>query len=190
MLGRRRLACSGVTLVEVVVGMTIVAILAAVLVPQVIGRLSGGQAAALVTNIDALREAILAFRGDTGRYPQRLSLLATPIVASSEDTCGAPIPSPGSWKGPYLDRAITPAAGIPVGSAIIADSLRRSPAAATSTNLVGTLTIAVAHVDEAVASQIEASVDGNGNLGAGTIRWSATGGGLGELRYDLVIRGC
>ena len=190
MLGRGRGASSGMTLVEVVVGMTIVALLAAVLVPQVLGRLGGGQAAALVTNFDGLRRALLAFRGDTGRYPQRLSLLSTPIVVGSEDACGAPIPDPGTWKGPYLDRAITPAAGIPVGSATIADSLRRDPGSATIANPVGTLTIAVARVDHDVASQVEASFDGDGNLGAGTVQWSATGDGQGELRYALVIRGC
>ena len=187
---RRARGRAGMTLMEGLITLAIVLLLAGTILPEVMSRLGQGQGAALVTNIDGFKDAIAAFRSDTGRYPQRLSQLSTPLRSSSRDLCGNLIPDSSVWQGPYIDRTIDPAAGFVVGGAVIADSLRRSPANVSPSSRFGTLTIVATGVEQAVATDLEGAVDGNANLATGTLQWSATGGGVGELRYGVPIRGC
>lgn len=175
-------------MIEVVVALAILVLLSGIVVPRLIGTLRQGQAGALASTFNGLSEAILAFRGDTGRYPRRISLLATPITSTSKDSCGSTIADSASWKGPYLDRAINATAGIVVGPAVVSDSLRRTPGTATSTVRVGTLTIVATGVEQQVADELEKALDGNANLSAGTVQWSSAGDGT--LSYNMVVRGC
>lgn len=180
----------GFTVLELVVALAVAALLAGVLLPQVIGRLNQAQTASAVQTLANLHEALLSFRADVGRYPVRLSYLSATPGGTPRDLCRRTIPDLSDWRGPYVGRAI-PLTGLVVGTATVRDSLERSPASESPGNPVGTLFIRVDGVERTVADEAEAAYDANGNLSAGTIRWAESGGsGVGTLTYAVPVRGC
>jgi len=93
----------GFTLIELMVVITILGILAALIVPRVIGRTDDARIAAARQDIASLLQALKLYRLDNGAYPtteQGLkALLAKPAIE----------PIPQNWKqGGYLERSTTP----------------------------------------------------------------------------------
>ena len=89
----------GFTLIEIMVVVAILGILAALIVPKVIGRSDEARVVAARQDIGTLLQALKLYRLDNQRYPtsdQGLAALITkPAVA----------PVPPNWKaGGYLDR--------------------------------------------------------------------------------------
>ena len=88
---------SGFTLIEVMVVIVILAILAAMIVPKVMGRPDEARAVAAKQDIGAIMSALKLYRLDNRRYPtaeQGLdALVRKPSVA----------PIPDNWKS-YLDK--------------------------------------------------------------------------------------
>lgn len=87
----------GFTLIELLVVILILAILAALIVPRVIGRSGEAKQAAARADISTLRGLLQAFRLDTGRYPSTEEGLEALRVQPSDVN---------GWKGPYTERAI------------------------------------------------------------------------------------
>jgi general secretion pathway protein G len=90
---------SGFTLIEVMVVVAILAILASLIVPRVIGRPDEARVVAAKQDIATLSQALKMYRLDNQRYPsteQGLgALVARPATA----------PVPPNWKpGGYLER--------------------------------------------------------------------------------------
>ena len=97
--GRRSMPASGFTLIEVMVVITILAILAALIVPKVMSRPDEARVVAAKQDIASLMQALKLYRLDNKRYPtteQGLqSLVARPSLA----------PVPDNWKpGGYVER--------------------------------------------------------------------------------------
>jgi general secretion pathway protein G len=93
------LARQGFTLIEVMVVVVILAILAALIVPKIIGRPDEARIVAARQDINAIMQALKLYRLDNGRYPtteQGLeSLVSRPAIA----------PLPANWKaGGYVER--------------------------------------------------------------------------------------
>jgi general secretion pathway protein G len=93
----------GFTLIEIMVVITILGILAALIVPRVVGRTDDARIAAAKQDIASLLQALKLYRLDNGAYPtteQGLkALLAKPAIE----------PVPQNWKqGGYLERSSTP----------------------------------------------------------------------------------
>lgn len=87
----------GFTLIELLVVILILAILAALVVPRVIGRTDDAKRAKAASDIAAMSQLLQQFRLDTSRYPtteEGLDALRT-----------APADVDG-WRGPYADKAI------------------------------------------------------------------------------------
>lgn len=181
---------TGFTLIEVVVVLAIIAILGAVLVASLARRPADAQAAAIARTLDALGEGVLEYRTDVRRYPSGLRHLSTPPPNGTTDLCGRPLPAPfrASWRGPYVGRVI-PAAGFPVGDARVDEAVETEPATFTP-GTSGLLVFTVVDVDSVVAIDLEHDYDATEDLGAGTVRWTATGAGQGTLRYALPVTGC
>ena len=94
-VGRAR----GFTLIEIMVVVAILGILAALIVPKVIGRSDEARVVATRQDIGTLMQALKLYRLDNQRYPSTeqglAALLAKPSAA----------PLPANWKtGGYLDR--------------------------------------------------------------------------------------
>lgn len=85
---------SGVTILEILVVLAIIALLASVVAPRVIGQLGKAKSQTAALQIDNLVSAVQLFYIDTGRYPSETeglpALFAAPTGAEG-------------WSGPYLD---------------------------------------------------------------------------------------
>lgn len=95
----RRRAARGFTLIEIMVVVVIMGVLAALVVPRLMGRTDDARILAAKQDIATLMQALKLYRLDNQRYPtteQGLQALVTRPTA-------APIPQ--NWKtGGYLDR--------------------------------------------------------------------------------------
>jgi len=80
------------TLVEMLLVITIIGILAALVIPKMVGRSEQARQAAAHADISSIKTALDAFEVDNGYYPKGLSdLLQQPGNAKN-------------WHGPYLDK--------------------------------------------------------------------------------------
>ncbi|MBN1521052.1 MAG: type II secretion system protein [Candidatus Aureabacteria bacterium] len=66
----------GFTLVEILIVMTIIAILATVVIQNIVGFDSEAKITATKSNLNALRTSITLFRAKKGRYPESLNELS------------------------------------------------------------------------------------------------------------------
>ena len=90
---------SGFTLIELLIVMVIIGLLAAFIVPKLIGRVGESKLTAAKAQIELLSTAIEVYKLDTGKYP-------------SQDTGLQSLNSkPGdvqNWKGPYMKKNKVP----------------------------------------------------------------------------------
>lgn len=97
MNARRR---SGFTLLELVVVIIVLGLLAGIVAPQIIGRLSEAKSTTARTQIELLSVALDGYRLDNGSYPTTEQGLA----ALREKPTRAPVPA--NWRGPYLRKTV------------------------------------------------------------------------------------
>ena len=87
----------GFTLVEIMVVVVIIGVLAALIVPRVVGRSDEARVVAAKQDVAAIMQALKLYRLDNGRYPSNdqglQALLAKPQTQ----------PVPPNWKQ-YLDK--------------------------------------------------------------------------------------
>jgi general secretion pathway protein G len=180
----------GFTLAEILVAVAIIALLTAVILPTIGGRLRQSQASAIASELTNLTTAINAYRENVLKYPYKLDLLTnTPVAGTSADICGTLMVAlnVNKWQGPYLARPIITNTDFPIGDATVNDQLVRTPALGAG---VGTLAIKIDVVDTVAAVALEAQFDGNADFTTGSILWNRTNPGVGTLSYLIPIRGC
>ena len=85
------------TLIELMVVILIIAILAALVVPRIVGRTGDAKIAKVKADISILSSSISAFRLDTGRYPTVDEGIQV-LIAQPADV--------QNWKGPYIKGSI------------------------------------------------------------------------------------
>ncbi len=86
----------GFTLIELLVVMVILGMLAALVGPQIFGKVGKGKQSAARTQIEMLGQALDSYRLDVGKYP------------STSEGLNALQTNPGApgWDGPYLKKAL------------------------------------------------------------------------------------
>lgn len=91
-LQRTRRASRGFTLIELLVVIIILAILAAVVLPRVIGRTEDAKIAGAITTITNFSNQLEVYNADTGTFP------------TGDQGLNALVVNPGlpKWNGPYL----------------------------------------------------------------------------------------
>src|SRR5437667_2786284 len=90
----------GFTLIEILVVIIVLGLLAALVGPRILGRVSEAKSATARTQIELLGLALDNYRLDSGAYPtteQGLDALQTKPTRE---------PIPLSWRGPYLKKAV------------------------------------------------------------------------------------
>ncbi|MES9958207.1 MAG: type II secretion system major pseudopilin GspG [Sedimenticola sp.] len=91
----RRTSQRAFTLIELIVVIALVAVLAAVVAPNLLGKASDANRKAAGIQLDKVSNAIELYRLETGRYPERLrDLIEQPSGLER-------------WKGPYLKKQAT-----------------------------------------------------------------------------------
>ncbi|MGH9886340.1 MAG: type II secretion system protein [bacterium] len=177
--GRRR----GFTLVEVLVTFGLIAVLAAVVMPNIRGRLQDGYEDALVNEFSSLASAVSAYRQDVGHYPPKLDYL-TVLPASPDDFCGhdLSVADSAKWRGPYVSRSITTAASYTVFQKDSVQDLLTRP--------IGNPTviqIVINGADTTTAHNVDLKIDGAVNKTSGTLLWSLNGNGT-IMSYSIPTR--
>lgn len=178
----------GISLVEVLAALLILAVLAAAVYPTIAAQWRRGQGAALGGQLSNLRDAIVAYRENVARYPRTVLQLVNPLGVLATDACGngLTVALRNAWRGPYLSQAIT--TELPVGTATVKDTFIRVPTTDAAT-APGLLQIRVANVDSLTAADVERQFDGDPvNYSAGTILWSSVDADT--LRFQVLVRNC
>src|SRR6202142_3128812 len=85
-------SCRAFTLVEMLLVVTIIGILAAIVIPKMVGRSEQARQTAARADISSIKTALDAFEVDNGYYPKNaMDLIQHPRDAKN-------------WHGPYLDK--------------------------------------------------------------------------------------
>ena len=86
----------GFTLIELLVVMVILGMLAALVGPQIFGKVGKGKQSAARTQIEMLGQALDSYRLDVGRYP------------TTSEGLNALVTNPGAqgWDGSYLKKGV------------------------------------------------------------------------------------
>ena len=87
----------GFTLIELMVVMAIIGVLAALIVPNVLGRADDARITAARTDVGNLMQALKLYKLDNQRFPTTEQGLNALILKPTTE------PVPGNWK-PYLDK--------------------------------------------------------------------------------------
>ena len=108
-LRRARGRSRGFTLPEIIVTVTLIAILASVVVPAIVGQVKKGDPARLGSDYLAVRGGAEQFLSDVRRYPASISQLTNVITTSQSPLTGTSISPFGTaevarWRGPYLNK--------------------------------------------------------------------------------------
>lgn len=98
-LSQRRKNSSGFTLIELLIVMVIIGLLAALIVPKLIGRVGESQQTAAKAQIELLSTALEVYKLDTGKYPPQGEGLSA-LINKPDGV--------DNWKGPYLKKNIIP----------------------------------------------------------------------------------
>jgi general secretion pathway protein G len=88
----------GFTLIELMVVLVIIGVLAALIVPNVLGRLDQARVTAARSDINTLMGALNTYKLDNQRYPSAEQGLNALIA---KPTTGA---IPPNWRGPYIPK--------------------------------------------------------------------------------------
>ena len=94
-ISRRR--ARGFTLIELMVVLAIIGVLAALIVPNVIGRADDARVTAARTDVGNLMQALKLYKLDNQRFPSGEQGLKALVTKPGTE------PVPGNWK-PYLDK--------------------------------------------------------------------------------------
>ena len=100
-LARIRRTRAGFTLIEMLIVIVVIAILALIVIPRLMGAGRKAKEAALRGDLHQLRNAVQQFEADCGDYPAALSQLMTQPAAGSSGGQGIALDASG-WQGPYL----------------------------------------------------------------------------------------
>lgn len=92
----KRTARAGFSLIEIMIAVAIMAVLAVLIVPNVLGRLKKAKVTSAETNLRAISAAITNFYADIGQYPTRLRDL---VKKPTEEALAK------KWADPYLQTA-------------------------------------------------------------------------------------
>jgi prepilin-type N-terminal cleavage/methylation domain-containing protein len=180
LVSRRRR--SGFTLPEVIVTITLIAILASVVVPTIVSQVKKGDPSRLGSDYLAVRGASEQFLSDLRRYPASVSQLTTVVTTSMAALPGTTTGNYGAaevarWRGPYLSKdasaALSTGFGLSLTNTFEVDSLSQS-GVTNSASGQKYMVLAVPSANDSVGiADFDRQFD-DGVISTGSIRYDAT----------------
>jgi type II secretory pathway pseudopilin PulG len=185
------------TVFEVLVSLALLAIVSAVVIPALMGRIRDARTSALGQTLFSISLAIFEYKKAVTVYPPQLIYLSQKPAATVTDACGTNqigATNANNWRGPYITRELV-TNGINIGDALIVDAVSVSPGV-TPTRLF----INVSGVDTLTAVDLERQFDGTPeNPVTGTLRYQkaaiapsipAASAGQVNVQYGIAVASC
>lgn len=165
---RNRIAFS---LVEVLVGVTLMAVIAAIVIPTIKARFAAARGQSLARELSTLASGLQTFNNNVGTYPRFLDMLYS-LSLNTQTYCGndfSPITmttgQQAKWKGPYVSRTIT--GNYTIDGWTVVDKMTRD-----NSGTPVFLVISILSVDSDAAAAAEETLDGPGaNYSSGNFKW-------------------
>lgn len=195
----------GFTLIEVVVAGTIMVILAAITIPQVMDALDKKR---IEDTVDALLELHYGFVNSNGTgfmnvvrtgasatntspVPGRLTQLSEPIISNNAanypNSCAATynLTASTSWTlgGPFIERVVSATDGLRLPIGQLQNTLVRTAAPPTTPAWIE---MRINNVDPDDAAALDLRIDGVAGAAAGTIQYT-TAGGVSTVNYLIPV---
>jgi prepilin-type N-terminal cleavage/methylation domain-containing protein len=136
-----RRARKGFTLPEVIVTITLIAVLASVVVPTIVSQVKKGDPSRTGQDFLAIRGAVEQFLADVRKYPGSVAQITAIITTAQNPLTTTSIAPYGAaeiqrWRGPYLTKdgtaALNTGFGLTLNSNFDVDTLAVSGAASTA----------------------------------------------------------
>lgn len=162
---------AGFTIIELIVGLAIMLMMAAVVAPVSISALDRARIDRAAKVLENFADGIGAFKTDVKEWPGQLSQLSDPITTSQANLCGRYYNGieAARWLGPYVNRVI-PSTGVLVGIGTAENQLTQDPRGTPTDNLIK---ITIPSVSEGDAILLNEVVDGDNSSSGGTVHWTA-----------------
>jgi type IV pilus assembly protein PilE len=173
----------GFTLAEVLVTLSIIAIMAAVLLPALNSQIGKGDAGRVASDLTNIQTGAQAFLSDVHRYPASLTHLTTAIATNQNDLLGSAYPSTlvAKWKGPYVQKDAISPSGIGTFTSTFSQTA--------GSNGINYLSVSLTNVSAADFARIEDLLDeGNSSSTSSTsglVRYSSTNSTLTYLALPI-----
>jgi len=184
-------ARKGFTLAEVLVTVSIVAILSAVVVPSVVRQIDKGDTGRAAQDISNIRVGVEQFVSDVRKYPGDVGQLTHELSGSTDkDLVGAVVYTSSQqarWKGPYVSKdsvgMLKTAFGWSFLPQFFSDTFTVS-----NSNLTKALALeTAATVDSTTAWHLDSLID-DGNMQTGTVRFeNATHPGTSPGKLKIIL---
>jgi prepilin-type N-terminal cleavage/methylation domain-containing protein len=173
----------GVTLVEVLVALVIIAVVAGVVVPTIFGQLQNAVVRRESSDLSTVAAGIQSYHDQVGAWPSSLSQLITAPAPGALNPCGGTlaIKDTARWMGRYLTLPVS-ADGLIIYDDTIVDTLYRVTSPSPTS-----IQITLKNVGAAARLAIQAMLDNDVDSTTGTIRWTNPPA---RLTYNLPISGC
>lgn len=174
---------AGFTLVEVLTALVIVVLLAAVVIPTVMGRIDDSNVRREAADLSTMAQAVMTYHDHVGMWPSSLLQLVVAPVAGANNICGNAHAAKdvARWKGPYVTAEI-PATGIVIETDTIDVALAQNTSASPTV-----LQITLKNPSVATNTAIQEILDNDTDPATGRIRWTISPS---RLTYNLPITGC
>jgi type II secretory pathway pseudopilin PulG len=167
-----------------VVGLAIVAVMAAVLIPALHSHIEDARINKIASDLTSIADAIREYDKHMGTYPIDLSQLVTkPVAQTDANSCGVKLTAAEVvlWRGPYLPSA----APYLEGEDTIFAALSRK---ASTTKDADILQILVRQPSKSTVNELDSLFDRDTDLNAGTITWSSTSPA--RMIFGIPIQSC
>jgi prepilin-type N-terminal cleavage/methylation domain-containing protein len=168
----------GFTLAEMLVTVSVIAVLAAVVVPSISGSLFKGDAGRVTNDLLNVRGGIEQFLADVRKYPGKPTDLSAVILVAGTDlnaagagaAYGAPVVN--RWRGPYLNSALGQTGfGGTFGTTFMKADCSTGVATITTTPC---LAVVITGISPAEARRVDFSMD-DSVATTGVVRFKTTG---------------
>jgi prepilin-type N-terminal cleavage/methylation domain-containing protein len=183
MTRRRPRTRAAFTLPELLVTISLIAVLGAVVVPAVAGQLKKGDPGRISGDVAAIRSAAEQFLTDVRQYPAAIQQLTAPINASMSPLSSTSQSTYGSadiarWRGPYLTKdsigAVLTGFGWTFKPNFEVDSLAPTGSASIAGGQRYMVMKVIMPVKDSISAKSLDSQYDDGNLQTGLIRYRAS----------------
>lgn len=185
-----RKARKGFTLAEVLVTVSIVAILSAVVVPSVVRQIDKGDTGRVAQDVSNIRVGVEQFVSDVRKYPGDVGQLTHTIAGVTDlDLVGGAAYTTNQqnrWKGPYVSKDSTGMLKTGFGWSFLPQFFKDTFALVGTTVTPGLAIETAATLDSTQILSLDSLID-DGNILTGAVRYEKSGTAkIGKLKVLLV----